>query len=269
MPRRVRRSHTDRSRKVALVDQDFQPAEATLRFYPEAAVGGFPRTDGEIEFYLRVGSLVGPESRVLDLGAGRGQWAIEPAPAIRRDVRHLKGTVREVVGCDVDPAVLDNPTLDRAVVTEPGDPLPFDDDSFDLVVADYVLEHVAREDVDGFVAEVVRVLRPGGWFAARTPNKWGLIGLGARAVPNRWHTRVLHRLQPDRKDVDVFPTRYSMNTRRALRKWFAGHDVYIYGHGAVPTYFEQSKVAWHAASIFGRLTPRRLDSTLNIFVRVR
>ncbi len=251
------------------MDQDFQPAEAMLRFYPEAAVGGFPHTDGEIEFYLRVGSLVGPGSRVLDLGAGRGQWAIEPAPAMRRRVRHLKGRVQEVVGCDVDPVVLDNPTLDRAVVTEQGAPLPFDDDSFDLVVADYVLEHVAREDVEGFVAEVVRVLRPGGWFAARTPNKWGLIGLGARTVPNRWHTRVLRRLQPSRKDVDVFPTRYSMNTRRALRTWFAGHDVFIYGHGAVPTYFEQSRVAWHAASIFGRLAPRRLDSTLNVFVRVR
>ncbi len=251
------------------MDMEFQPAEATLRYYPEAEVGGFPHTDGEIEFYLRVGSLVGPESRVLDLGAGRGQWAIEPAPSTRRDVRLLKGRVREVVGCDVDPAVLDNPTLDRAVVTELADPLPFEDDSFDLVVADYVLEHVAREDVDRFVSEVVRVLRPGGWFAARTPNKWGLIGLGARAVPNRLHTRFLRRLQPDRKDIDVFPTRYSMNTRRALRKRFAGHEVFIYPHSAVPTYFEQSRVAWHAASVFGRLTPRRLDSTLNIFVRVR
>ena len=134
------------------MNQEFEPAEAMLRYYPEAAVGGFPHTDGEIEFYLRVGSLVGPESRVLDLGAGRGQWAIEPAPATRRDVRRLKGRVREVIGTDVDPAVLDNPTLDRALVTELGAPLPFEDDSFDLVIADYVLEHVAREDVDGFLA---------------------------------------------------------------------------------------------------------------------
>lgn len=251
------------------MDSQYQPDRATLRFYPEAAVGGFPHVDGEIEFYLRIGALVGPESRVLDLGAGRGQWAVEPAPAVRKQVRHLKGRVAEVVGSDVDPAVLTNPALDRAVVTELGAALPFEDASFDLIVADYVLEHVAPEDVDAFVADVVRLLKPGGWFAARTPNKWGLIGLGARAVPNRWHTRVLRRLQPARKEVDVFPTRYAMNTRKDLRRLFAGHDLYVYGHEAVPTYFEQHRLAWHVASLFGRLTPRRLDSTLLVFVQTR
>ena len=250
------------------MDPEFRPDKMTLRYYPEAAVGGFPHVDGEIEFYLRVGSLIGPDSRVLDLGAGRGQWAVEPAPEMRRQVRNLKGRVREVVGCDVDPAVLENPALDRAVVIESGSALPFDDHSFDLVIADYVLEHVTPEDVDDFVAEVVRVLKPGGWFAARTPSKWGLIGLGARAVPNAWHTRVLRRLQPGRKEVDVFPTQYAMNTRPRLRRLFAGHDVYIYGHEAVPTYFERYRVAWLLASLFGRLTPRRWAATLNVFVRV-
>ncbi|GAA4820390.1 class I SAM-dependent methyltransferase [Nocardioides caeni] len=247
--------------------EPYRPSDATLRFYPEAAVGGYPHVDGEIEFYLRVGALVGPESRVLDLGAGRGQWAVEPAPRTRRDIRNLRGRVAEVVGCDVDPAVLDNPALDHAVVAPIGEPLPFDDDSFDLVIADYVLEHVAAEDVDQFVAEILRVLKPGGWFAARTPNKWGLIGLAARAVPNSLHTRVLSRVQPERKDIDVFPTRYAMNTRRRLRELFSGHELFVYGDEAVPTYFEQHRAAWLAASLYGRLTPRRMSSTLLVFVR--
>ncbi|MCE5291992.1 MAG: class I SAM-dependent methyltransferase [Nocardiaceae bacterium] len=245
----------------------YVPSEATLRYYPEAVVGGFPHTDGEMEFYSRVGALVDSESRVLDLGAGRGHWAVEAAPRARRDVRLLKGRVREVVGSDVDPAVLDNPTLDRAVITEVGSKLPFDDGYFDLVIADWVLEHVADVDVDSFVAEVLRVLAPGGWFAARTPNKWGLTGLGARAVPNRWHVRMLAKLQPGRKAEDVFPTRYAMNTRRQLRRHFAGHSVYVYGHDAVPTYFEQYPVAWYAASAFRRLTPRSMTATLNVFVQ--
>ena len=66
------------------------------------------------------------------------------------------------------------------------------------------------------------MLRPGGWLAARTPNKWGMIGIGARAVPNDLHTRVLRRLQPDRKAEDVFPVRYQMNTRKDLRRAVPG-----------------------------------------------
>ena len=141
---------------------EFSAPRATLRFYPETAVGGYPHNDGEVEFYLRIGSLISPKSRVLDLGAGRGQWAVESAPRTRREVRWLKGRVAEMVGSDVDPAVLNNPALDRAVVTGLGEPLPFDDRYFDVVIADWVLEHVAPEDVDPFVAEVFRVLKPGG-----------------------------------------------------------------------------------------------------------
>jgi SAM-dependent methyltransferase len=48
------------------------------------------------------------------------------------------------------------------------EPLPFADASFDVVVAGEMLEHVrAPEEV---VAEVRRVLRPGGTFAGSVPN---------------------------------------------------------------------------------------------------
>src|SRR5215213_4558977 len=91
-------------------------------------------------------------------------------------------------------------------------------------------------------AEVLRVLKPGGWFAARTPNKWGMIGLGARAVPNRLHTRFLHRLQPGRQAEDVFPVEYHMNTRRRLRALFPPpHRTVVYGHSSEPTYFGHSR----------------------------
>jgi len=47
--------------------------------------------------------------------------------------------------------------------------LPFDDDSFDVVVANEMIEHV--EDHDGLINEVKRVLRPAGRFLISTPNK--------------------------------------------------------------------------------------------------
>ena len=134
-------------------------------------------------------------------------------------------------------------------VCAPGDPIPYDDGSFDLVLADYVLEHVAAEDAPSVAQEVLRVLKPGGWLAARTPNKWGMIGIGARAVPNDLHTNFLERLQPGRKAEDVFPVRYSMNTKRDLARLFpAPHEVVVYGHASEPVYFGQSsKAAWRGA----------------------
>lgn len=248
--------------------QDFRPGRTLARLYPEVRAGGYTRHDGFIEFYTRVNALLDAESRVLDFGAGRGLWASEPLPALHKRLRAFHERVAGVDGVDVDPVVLDNPTLASAQVIEPGRPLSFADGTFDLVLADHVLEHVAAEDAPQVASELLRVLRPGGWLAARTPNKWGVIGLGARAVPNDLHTRVLRRLQPARKAEDVFPVRYSMNTRRQLRALFGPpHELVLYGHASEPTYFGDAAAVWRVAQFVDRLTPPRLAPTLMIFVR--
>jgi SAM-dependent methyltransferase len=48
--------------------------------------------------------------------------------------------------------------------------LPFQDGSFDLVVSFDVLEHI--RDSDAHLAEVSRVLKPGGKYLIQTPSKW-------------------------------------------------------------------------------------------------
>jgi SAM-dependent methyltransferase len=245
----------------------FEPDPTLVKLYPEAAVGGFSQVDGVIEFYTRVNALVDADSRVLDFGAGRAWWTDEPVPPMSHRLRLLRGRVKEVVGTDVDPAVLSNPSLDAAHVVGIGEPLPLDDGSFDLVVADYVLEHVNPDDARRVAADIIRVLKPGGWFAARTPNKWGYIGLGARLVPNRLHVGFLKILQPGRVAEDVFPVRYAMNTKRDLRRLFAGHDIHVYGHKSEPAYFGRSVIAWRLAAFLGWLTPRAFAPTWMVFVR--
>jgi len=46
--------------------------------------------------------------------------------------------------------------------------LPFSDETFDVVVAFHILEHLLDEDVSKTVAEIKRVLRPGGRAYVRT-----------------------------------------------------------------------------------------------------
>lgn len=178
------------------------------KLYPETAAGGYSSVDGTVQFYSRVRALLRPEFIVLDLGAGRGEGLLDDPVPFRRDLRTLRGHCADVIGCDVDPVVLSNPGLDRAFLISPDGRLALPDASVDVIVSDYVLEHI--EDPAAFAAEVSRVLKPGGWFCARTPNYWGYIAVASRMIPNRLHAKVLARVQVGRKEKDVFPTWYRM-----------------------------------------------------------
>jgi SAM-dependent methyltransferase len=245
--------------------------EVLRQLYPEVGAGGFSRSDGTVEFWGRVRALVAPEHDVLDLGAGRGRGPAEDGVAWRRDLQRLRGHARTVTGLDVDPAVRENPALDRAFVYRPGERFPFEDRSFDLVVSDFTFEHL--DEPAGTAAELDRVLRPGGWLCARTPNRWGYIGVGGRLVPNGLHRRVLPRLQPTstRRDEDVFPTRYRLNTRADLVSAFPADRWrdHTYVQHPEPLYFGRSAPLWRAVRRVGPLLPDGLAPILLVFLQKR
>ena len=156
-------------------------------------IGGYTPNDGTIEFYARIKALICPEHKILDLGAGRAEWFEDDQCEYRRNIRLIKGHVSEVIAADVDEAVLYNRTSDRNLVFDKTIPLP--DQSIDVIIADYVLEHVV--DPEGFAAEVRRLLKPGGIFCARTPHKFHYVSIGARIVKNQRHVKFLRWLQPN------------------------------------------------------------------------
>ena len=114
--------------------QEFRPGSTLQRLYPEVRAGGFTRADGFVEFYTRVNALLDSDSEVLDFGAGRGLWASEPMAPLHKRLRAFHERVKAVHGVDVDPVVLDNPTLESAQVIGPSGPIPYDDASFDTAV---------------------------------------------------------------------------------------------------------------------------------------
>jgi len=114
-----------------------------------------------------------PGDRVLDLGCGEGRHVISA---------YMLGDV-DSVGVDLgfsDLAIAQTRFRD---FEEPGNnaknfmlacanglQLPFADHSFDKVICSEVLEHIP--DYAGALAEIERVLKPGGLFCASVPRAW-------------------------------------------------------------------------------------------------
>ncbi len=241
-------------------------AEPHAEVFPEVPAGGYTRLDGSVEFWSRVNAVLPPDAVVVDLGAGRGSFLEDPSP-VRRSLHDLKPRCARLVGLDVDPAVRENPALHESHVIEPQGRFPLSDGSVDLLVSDWTFEHVA--DPAHTAAEIDRVLAPGGWLCARTPRKWGAIGVPTRLVPNALHVAALRRLQPAKAEVDTFPTAYRMNSRAALRTWFPPERFThcVYEFDAEPGYVGRSPAALRTGLLLQRLVPSRAASTLMIFIR--
>jgi len=161
-------------------------------FYP-----GFQRNWDDQLFRGRILEHLRSDVTVLDLGAGAG--IVEQM--------NFRGLAASVCGVDLDPRVVSNPMLNEGRVAN-ADGIPYGNDRFDVVFSDNVLEHL--DDPLEVFREVARVLKPGGVFLFKTPNKWHYMPTIARLTPHGFHQYV-NRLR-GRAEVDTFPTRYLANS---------------------------------------------------------
>ena len=148
------------------------------RFDPESFRGELVEAEHLVRYRWAASAVAGRD--VLDAGCGEGYGS--------RLLAELGGA-RRCVGIDVDERTIaaartaygDLDALDF----EPGDVtrLPFTDDSFDVVTCFETIEHVAAQREA--VAELARVLRPGGLLLISSPNR------GVYPPGNPFHEREL------------------------------------------------------------------------------
>jgi SAM-dependent methyltransferase len=110
-------------------------------------------------------------ANVLDLGSGHGHLARRVGQWFERNGA---AAADHVLACDVAAEAYEAKEVPFLPV-DFNKPLPFGDASFDLVYAVEVFEHLHRPyDVLG---DCFRILNPGGWLIATTPN---ILHLGSR-----------------------------------------------------------------------------------------
>jgi len=164
---------------------------------------------------------LGPGSSVLDVAAGTGQIS-----------RALAESGPQVVAADQSREMLGHGSFPGAVVAATAERLPFPDASFDGVAFGYLLRYV--DDVGGCMAEIARVVRPGGrvgmlefsrprgvagslWWAY---TRIGLPAAGA-VIGGGWR-RVGRFLGPS---IDDFATRYPPSRLAAVWEHAGFEDV--------------------------------------------
>lgn len=205
---------------------------------------GWRSSGDQLEALVR--ARVNRDSRVLDLGCGRGGV-----------VELIWREVELAAGLDPDsPSLSEHRAQGMPVVRGVGERLPFATASFDLVVSVWVMEHL--EQPEAMLREVRRVLRPGGHFVFLTPNlrnplMW-LNRLG-KALP-RLQRRLVPRLY-GRQEADTFPVRYRANTVRVLREQAGRSGLEVAELRVVPdpTYLALNGLMFRASVLSERLMP--------------
>jgi SAM-dependent methyltransferase len=138
------------------------------------------RTFEAADAALEVVREAGPR-RVLEVGCGWGWFAERLTSELGVDV----------VAVDLSPRMVEL-ARERGVAARVADvqELPFGDAEFDVAVANWMLYHVP--DLDRALAELARVLRPGGRLVAATnglrhlDELWSLVGRDRASEPLRF-----------------------------------------------------------------------------------
>ena len=115
--------------------------------------------------FLAQTDLLKPKDRILEIGCGIGTVVYE-----------LSGKGHDVAGIDISGEAIEYGRKkygDIRLEVQAAETLPYEDESFEVVLSFDLFEHIA--EIDKHISEVRRVLRPGGYYLFQTPNRYSNI----------------------------------------------------------------------------------------------
>jgi ubiquinone/menaquinone biosynthesis C-methylase UbiE len=134
--------------------------------YFEERTGATEHDESRVREYI-ISKIPKDVNSILDVGCGKGWVAKEFLPK-RKQVYSLDISV-------TNPSIVKKlyPSSKHFAITADSFHLPFNNDTFDCIIASEVIEHVV--DPAGFVKELFRVVKKGGSLIITTPYKEKLI----------------------------------------------------------------------------------------------
>lgn len=165
----------------------------------------------EAWYQALVDQLVTDDCRWIDVGGGKSVF-----PHNRKLSCELAERCDRLVGVDPSDNLDQNDLVDERCKST----IEYYQSAelFDLATLRMVAEHIEHPEL--VVKSLARLIKRTGHVVIYTPNRWSLLAVMASLIPNKLHASVARLLSPDRKDEDVFPTCYRMNTRSRLKKLF-------------------------------------------------
>ena len=181
----------------------------TLKLFERYYYGKHTFIGGTVLFHQLCSDHIAKGSTILEIG---------PGPT-NQTTWHLS-TIGPVKGVDISNEVNENSDLVACHVYD-GKTLPFESNSFDACVSNYVLEHIERPS--NHFKEVARILKPGGVYCFRTPNLFHYVSLLSWTLPNCVHKRLANRVRGLGPEAhDPYPCFYRTNNRHRIKALIRG-----------------------------------------------
>ena len=154
-----------------------------------------------------------------------------------------------VVGIDLDPRVESKYHSEFYLASI--SMMPFADESFDIIVSEYVMEHV--EELASAFREMARVLKPAGCLLLLTPNLYSYKTICSLLTPHKFHIWTGRIRYGEGHEADMYPTVYRCNSprslvRTALASGFKETSLQFVTNG--PTWVEKAPILFEGLHLF-------------------
>jgi len=141
------------------MDSDFYTEfENNFRGSREQIINVLSNYDGLIDYILNIDN----NPSLLDIGSGRGEW-----------IQKCKAKGFNSIGLELDPKMVDDCKKLNLNIKQ-GDALSllddFAEDSFSIVSAFHVIEHMNHENINELLIQSKRILKPDGLLILETPS---------------------------------------------------------------------------------------------------